>query len=286
MKNVFRRLAAVTMAGAMLAMPCAGAATTVSVAPTVQDRTDTADSTGKFTIDSAKSGVTLKSGNEYVLLVAKGTYDTTNKTANVTIDASTLTYIDQETATGTSISFDFIPSSKPNSVILLGGEFEGGVTSPVVIGYITSTGETVTIKGSISVVGANGQTLTDIEFKFTSTGGGSSTENVNANGSVQIPADATTIEISRPGYLTLTITNYSGGKDISSVLSEYENCAGDTSGDGRINSQDITSVIRSYGQSTTELPNIDVTRDNRINSQDITVVVRNYGNANKTTSLT
>ena len=95
-------------------------------------------STGKYTATYDK----VISGNQYALLVVKGTE------AYHPINENTIMYIDQKPASGTTISFDFIPKSTPDCVVLLGGVFENGVTSPVTLG--TLIGKGVTVSGSVT----------------------------------------------------------------------------------------------------------------------------------------
>lgn len=78
----------------------------------------------------------ITSGNQYVLLVIKGTQD------NYSISENTIMYIDQKAASGNSVSFDFIPKNTPECVVLLGGEFTDG-TSPKTLGTLTSQGPAI-----------------------------------------------------------------------------------------------------------------------------------------------
>lgn len=96
----------------------------------------TADNGKSFTVTYEGAN----SGEEYVVLIVK-----TNAGAKSPYDASeynaakeeNIIYINQGPADGTTITFDkFIPMVPANAVVLLGGVFDGDVTSPVILGEL------------------------------------------------------------------------------------------------------------------------------------------------------
>ncbi|MEG2383580.1 MAG: hypothetical protein RSB39_08320, partial [Oscillospiraceae bacterium] len=87
----------------------------------------------------------LVEGNQYALLVVKKNADN-----SYTVSENTIMYIDQM-ATSTGVSFDFIPKSTPDCIVLLGGTFANNVKSPIKLGELTGKGVQVT--GSVSYLG-------------------------------------------------------------------------------------------------------------------------------------
>ena len=118
---------------------------------------------GTVDYDSASGKYTAsytgaQEGNQYAILVVKGTYE--NGVANYSISEDTIMYIDQMAADSSGVSFDFIPRSTPDCVVLLGGVFEGNVESPVVLGTLVGKGATVEVPtASIKYTGMTAPTI-------------------------------------------------------------------------------------------------------------------------------
>lgn len=109
---------------------------TAAMATTAFAATDgyTTDEKGVVTYDGTASFSASYSeaaeGGQYALLVVAGTAD------NYSITTDSILYIDQTAADADGVSFTgFIPKTVTDSVVLLGGEFEGA-SSPVVLGTI------------------------------------------------------------------------------------------------------------------------------------------------------
>ena len=115
-----------------------------------------------------------KSGEQYVLLIVKLNSDGTYNAA----DENNIIYINQDAAAsdGTITFEDLIPMTSANAVVLLGGVFDGDVTSPVVLGElkvpyvpgdVTSDGE-ISIADAIKllqyVAGVPGATMSATEL--------------------------------------------------------------------------------------------------------------------------
>lgn len=256
----------------MLAMPCAGAVQ-ANVAP--QNVNAVEEKSGKFTVSSSKKGLTLKDDSEYVLLVAKGTYKQGQNSVDVTIDADTLTYIDQQTAKNGEVSFDFIPKTKTNSVILLGGDFNG-TTSPVVIGYIDAKGVTVDISITVNGSGQSGN-VTNINVFLVIDGQETPMDGNDGSFLLTETNNGTyTVRVKKPGYLsaltTVTIANQ------AATVAPVEMFGGDVDGSNDINVQDLVSLIQLWGSPDTppedQHPDIDESGD--ITVQDLVVLVQNF----------
>ena len=103
--------------GALAALLTCGASAAEMDYTTNVNGTVTYDSvSGKYT---ASYNQTID-GQQYALLVVKGTYE--NGAADYSISEDTIMYIDQMAAGSTGVSFNFIPRSTPDCVVLLGGE--------------------------------------------------------------------------------------------------------------------------------------------------------------------
>ena len=115
-----------------------------------------------------------KSGEQYVLLIVKLK---ANGEYNNPAEAGNITYINQDDAKEGKITFsNFIPMTSANAAVLLGGVFNGDVTSPVVLGElkvpyvpgdVTSDGE-ISIADAIKllqyVAGVPGATMSATEL--------------------------------------------------------------------------------------------------------------------------
>lgn len=78
-------------------------------------------------------------GGQYLLLV---TDKQVSGVANLLLNADHILYIDQKPASGSAVSFDFIPKNSSAGFVYLGGKF-GGVQSPILLGTLESQGSTV-----------------------------------------------------------------------------------------------------------------------------------------------
>lgn len=126
MKRMIRAL----IAAAVLVSSLTCSAFAVEDKPTTNiDGTVSYDGTLKYS--ASYDSATDK--NQYVLLVAEGTPD------KWTVTQDSILYIDQAAASGNTVSFtDFIPMTVADSVVLLGGNFGDGITSPIILGTIKS----------------------------------------------------------------------------------------------------------------------------------------------------
>lgn len=289
----WKRLCAALLSGLLLTGSALAAGETVQVLQNVRFEASTAtENQGKYTVTVTNDAI--QNGKDYALLIAKGTMPenatVSGTMAMPTIDSTTLTYIDQTTATlvdsKPTVTFkNFIPKSVPNSVVLLGGYFNE-YESPVVIGFINGQGTLVQI--TIPVVDTSSKLdASDVTFTIRDSFG---TELVSANpnesGALDCtvpPEEGLTVVISRPRYVPITIKNYSADADIDSYVSQFSKCAGDVNSDAKINMTDITMAISGFNTTGPNIVNkyTDINRDNKVNMTDITGIISAFGK-NKT----
>ena len=236
-------------------------------------------STGKYTATYDK----VISGNQYALLVVKGTE------ADHPINENTIMYIDQKAASGSTISFDFIPKSTPDCVVLLGGVFNGEVTSPVTLG--TLIGKGVTVSGSVTSYNPGNPTTVELYTAGTNTAPVASTTIAGTSGSGQttqrfeltaVPSGVTyDLKITKQGHTPYWLKGIPVDEDMTLSTIPSLLC-GDVNGDGGINVNDlgiITSTLN-YNKSTNEANNelADLNGDNGVNVNDLGIMTntKNY----------
>lgn len=207
-------------------------------------------------------------GNQYALLVVAGTPD------DYTISDDTIMYIDQKAADSAGVSFDFIPKSAPDCVVLLGGTFGTG-TSPKVLGTLESQGVTVT--GSVTLQGRadySGATVT-------LTGGETYTATTDAKGAFTMEGVAAgdyTMTITMPGYLSYTKTTLTVADAVT--VSAKELLGGEIEVDGQVTILDLSKLLGEYGQVTVTAS--DINGDGQVTILDLSILLGNYGQTNVT----
>lgn len=268
--KVFKRLCAGLIAGMLMI-------SSVAAADVIDNTHYAADGeTGKYTVTVTDEAI--KDGNQYVLLIAKGVVD---GGVIPEINTDTLTYINQTVADDNTVTFkDFIPKSVPNSVVLLGGEFNGK-TSPVIIGYIDAAGVLVT--GSVAFQTSNvGATIkiydalgNEVVSGETTTEGAFSIEGVPTG-------EEFSLVVSKPGYCTYTLSNMT--IEDAMELSEISivNLAGDLDGDGYVNGYDLTNLLSDFnkGGSDIGMETADLDGDGYVNGYDLTYMLSSFNNGN------
>lgn len=255
-------------AGALAALLTCGASAAEMDYTTNVNGTVTYDSvSGKYT---ASYNQTID-GQQYALLVVKGTYE--NGAADYSISEDTIMYIDQMAAGSTGVSFNFIPRSTPDCVVLLGGVFEGNVESPVVLGTLIGRGATIEVPET--TVTYSGTTVPTLTLE-TADGGSYSFTEQNGSYSVSgVPDGTYTLTIRKKShmpYMTTVVVE-------SGIPSEIPNVgllAGDTNEDSFINSVDIGNIISVYLKNAEQNSGADIDEDGYINSIDLGFVLGNY----------
>lgn len=270
-----------------VALTCSALAVTSDYTTNKQGTVEYSTSTGKYTATYDE----VISGNQYALLVVKGTE------ADHPINENTIMYIDQKAASGSTISFDFIPKSTPDCVVLLGGVFDGGVTSPVTLG--TLIGKGVTVSGSVTsynpgnpvtlkLYRAGTEELVTETTIAAQSGNGKVTQNFTLD-SVPL-GDSYDLEISKAGHTSYRLTGIPVEEELS--LGNLNLLSGDVNGDDKINVSDQNAILGSdtYNLSVSEaaVKSADVNGDDKINVSDINVVLSsnhyNKGTVNQTYS--
>ena len=274
----WKRLCAALLSGLLLTGSALAAGETVQMLSVQKHNISaTAQNTLTFSHDA------IISGNQYALLIAKGTMPAgavVNGTmAMPTIDSTTLTYIDQTTAEGTTVKFEnFIPKSVPNSVVLLGGSFNG-YESPVVIGFINGQGVLVT--GTISIPQNTSDTkLNNVTFTLFEGDNALSNGVVDQNGTFSFSgvADGTyKVSVKKPGCVSASTTVTVEGEEVS--IGELTLYAGDVNGNNEINVYDLMDMLDDWGKSSDKLgSNYSDTNENGfVNIYDLFVLLDNFG---------
>ena len=229
-------------------------------------------------------------GKQYALLVVKGTE------ANHPISDDTIMYIDQKAAEGTTISFEFIPKSTPDCVVLLGGVFSDG-ESPKTLG--TLKGQGTTVSGSVSVSNAAKAMTIELYQQGTTTNpvytvtipaassGGSANRNFSLDG---VAEDTYDLKVTQEGHTAYWLTGVPVGSDPLTLPETLVLPCGDVNGDGSINIDDLGILISSNNynkdSATAENKIADLNGDGSINIDDLGIILssKNYNNSEVTES--
>lgn len=226
----------------------------------------TADEEG--TVDYANGKYTAKcpgvtSGEEYALLVVAGTPE------NYTVNEESIMYIDQKAADGEEITFDFIPRSTPDCVVLLGGTFNGS-KSPKVLG--TLEGQGVAVSGSVTLQGRTNYAGATVNL----TGAETYTTTTNAEGAFTLDGVAAgdyTLTVTMSGYLSYTKTTLTV-EDTTTVPAK-ELLGGEIEVDGQVTILDLSKLLGEYGQVTAT--GSDINGDGQVTILDLSILLGNYG---------
>ena len=243
----------------------------------------TTDSAGTVTYAEGKytaSYANATSGNQYVILVVKGSAD------DYSISENTIMYIDQKAAESETISFDFIPKSTPDCVVLLGGEFSDG-QSPKVLGALIGQG--VEISGTVDIGVSVTSNVTLTVYHPDGTSAGSSTMSSDGSYAISsIPEGTYYIKASKPGFVSnmveVIVTGEENVGEISVML-----YGGDVNTDKMINAADLLALLSDFGK--TEQDSItngyaDINEDTAVNAADLLELLANYGNVDATLPVT
>lgn len=224
------------------------------------DKDGTVDyANGKYT--TSYTGVT--SGEEYALLVVAGTPE------KYTVNEESIMYIDQKAADGEEITFDFIPRSTPDCVVLLGGSFNGS-QSPKVLG--TLEGQGVAVSGSVTLQGRSDYTGATV----TLAGSETYTATTDAKGAFTLDGVAAgdyTLTVTMPGYLSYTKTTLTV-EDTTTVPAK-ELLGGEIEVDGQVTILDLSKLLGEYGQVTAT--GSDINGDGQVTILDLSILLGNYG---------
>lgn len=276
MKKVLQLMFCAGVLAALLAGTALAAGTSTAGYTTANDNCTVTynTETGKYT--AAYNGADLVNGNQYVLLVVKGTE------TDYSVGENTIMYIDQKAATESGISFDFIPKSTPDCVVLLGGVFTDA-TSPKILG--TLSGQGVTVSGSVTSYNPNAAVTVELYATGTTANPAYTTTIAAASGSGQVTqsfaftsvAEGTyDLKVTKAGHTAYWVTGIPVGTDDVILESAVTMVCGDINGDGKVNANDLVLLTSSanYNKSTEEssVPASDINGDGKINANDLVLL--------------
>lgn len=222
---------------------------------------------GKYTAATAAG---TQAGKEYALLVVRGT------PADYSVSQDTIMYIDQQTATKSGVSFsDFIPKGVPNSVVLLGGEFDGE-NSPKVLG--TLVGQGVEVSGSVDVMVSSNVTLTLYDASGAQVGSPVVMDSDKSYSISSVPEGTYCIKASKPGFVSGLAQITVGSEDLVKV--EVPLYGGDVNTDLMINAVDLLALLEDFGKSEAdgiESEYADINEDTMVNAVDLLELLDNFG---------
>lgn len=259
-------------AGALAALLTCGASAAEMDYTTNVNGTVTYDSvSGKYT---ASYNQTID-GQQYALLVVKGTYE--NGAADYSISEDTIMYIDQMAAGSTGVSFNFIPRSTPDCVVLLGGVFEGNVESPVVLG--TLVGKGVTVSGTIQL---NESKTGAVVTLYSAQGEQIATTNTDTEGNYSfnsVPVGENyRIVVTKSGYCSYTITGISVQEECDLGVADVKALAGDVNGNNEVNGYDLTTLLADFNHVGDQIiePRADLNETGEVNGYDLALLLSNF----------
>lgn len=290
MKRVFSFLLVALLTVALLTCFAYAADRYTDQWTTVSDDTGASLTYSSGTYTASYTSDHLIAGNQYALLVVRGTSATTYDT----LSAVTIKYINQtecqydSEAGGNKVSFDFIPMSTPSCVVLLCGEFDTGVSSPVYLGMLVAKG--VDLNGTIT---RQGGTATVQLYDSTDTLLGQAT--TDASGAytiIMVPEGlGYYLEVSKPGYLTYTYLGINVTSESTTLPTvNITTFGGDINGDGWVLGSDFNILLSDFNKnsSTVTLNNAasDLNCDSWVLGSDFSILLAgfNKSTANATNS--
>lgn len=261
MKRVF----SLAMAATMLLSATAFGATVDGTNPSdLEKGTD-----GKFHV--TYTGAT--DGKEYMIWAVKERHESV---ADVSFAQANVLYINQNTADGSSVTFDgFLPMKSEEGTVLITGQ---GMEAPIIVGYIKAEGNT--IEGEIGLQNRV-KNFGGAEIVFYKAGTNEVVDSVttdeNNKFKITLPNGTYKMSITRAGFLSYTKTEFTVNSDtVWSEEFEIELVVGDVDGNGRITSDDYFDVADLLGQRGQDLTE-DVDGNGRITSDDYFYVADNLG---------
>lgn len=277
MKKVLQLMFCAGVLAALLAGTALAAGTSTAGYTTANDNCTVTynTETGKYT--AAYNGADLVNGSQYVLLVVKGTE------TDYSVGENTIMYIDQKAATESGISFDFIPKSTPDCVVLLGGVFTDA-TSPKILG--TLSGQGVTVSGSVTSYNPNAAVTVELYATGTTANPAYTTTIAAASGSGQVTqsfaftsvAEGTyDLKVTKAGHTAYWVTGIPVGEEDLTIANAISLLCGDVDGSGSINGLDINEILRSdtynTATDTAAVSAADLDGNGLINGLDVNIAL-------------
>ena len=233
MKRVF----SLAMAATMLLSATAFGATVDGTNPSdLEKGTD-----GKFHV--TYTGAT--DGKEYMIWAVKERHESV---ADVSFAQANVLYINQNTADGSSVTFDgFLPMKSEEGTVLITGQ---GMEAPIIVGYIKAEGNK--IFGNIGLQGRmNNFAGVKITFKNYNTGELMDPVYTDEDCYFEctLPNGTYEMVVSRDGFLSYTDLSFevAEGVDWEKEFS-FSLVPGDMNGDGFVNGQDFMSLLEQFGE--------------------------------------
>ena len=254
-----------------VALTCSALAATDEYTEDVAGKVDYAG--GKYT--ASYTGVT--SGEEYALLVVKGT------PGDYKINEESIMYIDQKAAASGTISFEFIPRSTPDCVVLLGGKFSDK-QSPKVLGTLTGKGVTVSGQVSLGDTRAEG-TLGGVTVSLTDAGGQVYSAQTASNGSYTIESVSEgiyTLKVEMKGFLMYTKNKVEITSE-QSQLAVVKLAGGDINSSGLIDGEDLSLFLGDFGSKASDTDTAgysDINGTGLVDGLDLSIFLANFGEKN------
>ena len=280
----WKRLCAALLSGLLLTGSALAAGETVQVLQNVRFEASTAtENQGKYTVTVTNDAI--QNGKDYALLIAKGTIPANAEVGGTmampTIDSTTLTYIDQTTATlvdsKPTVTFEnFIPKSVPNSVVLLGGNFANGVESPVVIGFINGQG--VLINFNLGVSGATSASIisgTQIKiFDDTAQAVQIVEQTDGIFKATNIAAGTYYAKAIKPYCISVPVKVIVEDEDLDSVTSIV--IPGDVDSSGTITLLDLNNILIDYNKTADYTESSDIDGSGGVTMLDLNYILANF----------
>ena len=260
MKRVF----SLAMAATMLLSTTAFGATVDGTNPSdLEKGTD-----GKFHV--TYTGAT--DGKEYMIWAVKERHESV---ADVSFAQANVLYINQNTADGSSVTFDgFLPMKSEAGTVLITGQ---GMEAPIIVGYIKAEGNT--ISGNIGLGGRTSGKLagatvtltstTDPTVKFTATteaDGSFVLENV-ANGTYKLT-------VNRSSYLSYTDKTFEVNSE-TEWAEQITLLAGDLNANNKVDDLDFATLKNTFNHRGQGLV-ADFNGNNKVDDLDFAMLKNNF----------
>ena len=259
-----KRVFSLAMAAMMLFSATAYGATVDGVTLADLEKED-----GKFNVTYTGAA----DGKEYMIWAVKGTHTDANE---VSFAQSNVLYINQNTADGTSVTFDaFLPMKSEDSTVLVSGQ---GMEAPVIVGYIKGEGNT--ISGTIGLQGRTdnfGGAL--ITFTNCDTGEVVGPITTDEEGAFEITLSNGTYEmiVTRAGFLSYTDYTFEVNESINwEEAFDFTLIPGDMNDDGFVNGRDFMAFLRQFGEEGDDVL-ADFDGNTFVNGRDFMTFLRVFG---------
>ena len=229
---------------------------------------------GKYSASYADAQV----GKQYVLLVVEGTVDSEGA-APYSVTEDTIVYIDQQQATETGVSFNnWIPMRTPDCVVLLGGVFEEGVDSPLVLG--TLKGQGVSVSGRVTTTASSIGNATVTLYKSDGTFVLAATaDNFGEFVLTSVPVgEKYLLKASKDGFVSIPVDVDMTLVESNITIDDIVIYGGDINENGSINVDDLGFILADYGLGDDRIyPLSDITGNGYVNVDDLSYLLDGYG---------